>query len=309
MIDASAVFCDALTVTVPFDEWEPLLAETSDVLQGASMELQHRDDAREIWATPGDTGIVRFQRMGRAGVVAIYASGASLALLRSRNMLGEYLHVLASRPHKVTRLDASADVACDAPRAISDLRSLGRSGAISLTRKSVEPEAVEVWERLRPDGQLSGSVYFAKKASVSLLVYDKRLERYDKTFVEWPDLSERVRYELRVTNGLPTLRDAYSPAPLFFQHLSPSVLQRPAGLPDRGHDGLGFTVERAAPALPAVRLKARVGASCDLGALCELARRKGAGGLPFLLSLVKARYEREEARVALEGVKGGIPLR
>lgn len=306
MIEASAVFCDALTVTTPLDEWESLPGDMTDVLNAASMELQHRDEGREIWVTPGDTGIVRFQRMGKAGVVSVYASGAALGRLRFAKMYGQYLHVLASRPHKVTRLDASADVACDTPSVMADLRARGRAGLISLTRKAVTPEAVEFWDRLRPDGRTSGSIYFAKKADVSLLAYDKRQERYDKTSAEWDELDERLRYELRVTNGLPTLGDAYCPAPLFFQHMSPSVLPRPEGLVERVHDGFGFSVERSPPPLPAARLKSRAETSADLGALCALAAREGAGGLPFLLSLVRARYDREMAAGASSGVKGPL---
>lgn len=304
MIEASAVFCDALTVTVPLDEWESLPADLTDVFNAASLELQHRDDGREIWSTPGDTGIVRLQRHAKAGVASIYASGAALGRLRFAKMYGQYLHVLAQRPHKVTRLDASADVACDAPAVVADIRDKGRAGLISLTRKAVAPSAVEFWDRLRPDGRISGSVYLAKSADVSLLVYDKRLERFDKTSAEWDELDERVRYELRVSNGRPTLGDAYFPAPLFFQHMSPSVVPRPDGVIERVHDGFGFTVERGEPPLPAARLKSRAETSADLGALCALASRDGAGGLPFLLSLVRARYDREVARAASSGVKG-----
>lgn len=306
-MDASSVFCDALTVTVPLDEWDSLPGDLLDVFNASALQLQHRDDGREIWSTPGDTGIVRLQRHAKAGVASVYASGAALGRLRFAKLFGHYLHVLAQRPHKVTRLDASADVACDAPAVVAAIRDKGRAGQVSLTRKAVSPSSVEFWDRLRPDGLVSGSVYLAKSADVSLLVYDKRLERFDKTSAEWAEIDERVRYELRVSNGLPTLGDAYNPAPLFFQHMSPSILPRPDGLPERAHNGFGFSVERGPPALPGARLKSRAETSTDLGALCVLASRDGAGGLSYLLSLVRDRYEREVSRSQGSGVKGPAP--
>lgn len=304
MIDASAVFCDALTVTVPLDQWESLPGDLGDVFNSASLELQHQDEGREIWATPRDTGIVRLQRHAKARVVSVYASGAALGRLRFAKLFGQYLHVLAQRPHKVTRLDASADVACDAPPVVVDVRDRGRAGLVSLTRKAVAPASVEFWERLRPDGRISGSVYLAKTADVSLLVYDKRLERFDNSAREWDGLDERVRFELRVRNGQPTLADAYAPAPLFFQHMAPSVVPRPADVPSRPHNGFGFSVERGVPALPAARLQARVESSTDLGELCLLAARDRAGGLPYLLRLVRDRYQAEVIRASEDGVKG-----
>lgn len=305
MIDASAVFCDALGVTVPLDEWEALPADLTDSLNGAGLQLQHRDDGRELWATPGATGVVRLQRHGRAGVVSLYASGLALAALRAASVYSSFLHVLASRPHKVTRLDASADVACDAPPVIADVLAKGRCGTVALTRKAVRPEDVDHWSKLRPDGRESGTVYLGSAAAdVRAAVYDKRLERYANTSAEWDDLPERVRYELRVRNGLPTLGDAYCPAPLFFQHMSPSLVPRPEGVVERVHNGFGFEIDRPEPALPAARLKSRTETSADLGALCVLASRDGAGGLAFLLTLVRVRYEREVARAASSGVKG-----
>lgn len=304
MIEASAVFCDALTVTTPLEEWESLPGDMTELLNASSMQLSYRDDGRELWETPDDTGIVRFQRHGKAQVVSVHASGRALARLRSAKLFAEYLHVLASRPHKVTRIDVSADVVCDAPSVLADVLDRGRSGLVSLTRKAVHREAVEFWNSLRPDGRESGTIYLNKKADVGACIYDKRLERYNKTPAEWGDLDERLRYELRVTNGLPTLGDAYCPAPLFFQHMSPSLVPRPEGVAERVHNGFGFSIERSPPPLPAARLKARAESSADLGALCVLASRQGSGGLPYLLSVVRDRYAREMLRLASSGVKG-----
>lgn len=295
MLDASGVFCDALNVTVPVEEWDAIGEDLRGVFNAAALELQHRDDKSQRWRTPCLGGLVRLERLGHARVVQVTASGAALARLRFVRLFGEYLRVIAQRPHKVTRLDATLDVERPAPAAIAAMRDLGRAGGVSLTRKAVPSDAVEFWERVRPDGLLSGTLYLHKKADVSLVVYDKRLERYDKTSAEWEDLPERVRYELRVTNGLPTLADAYDPAPLFYQHMSPSIFPRPPGLPERACEGLGFDLgPRPSPPLPAARLKARVEASVDLGELVDLARRDGAGGVEFLVSLVRRRYASAE---------------
>lgn len=307
MIEAASVFCDALGLTVPVDQWESLPAELTDAFSDAGLQLDFRDDSREIWATPGDSGLVRMQRHSRAGVVAVYASGSALARMRLSRAYAKFLYAFAARPHRVTRLDATADVACDAPPVIADVLAKGRAGTVALTRKAVAPDAVEYINSLRPapDSRVSGTVYFGRKsAEVRAAVYDKRLERYAKTSAEWDDLPERVRYELRVMNGSPTLSDAYQPAALFFQHMSPSFFPRPPGLPERVVDGLGFEIDRPPPTLPGMRMRHRAETSEDLGALCALAARDGAGGLPFLLTLVRERYQREVVRLAQSGVKG-----
>jgi len=303
------VICDHLSVTCPLEHWSSLPDSLSLHLSDAQMELQVSSDHLYLWRTSDGTGMVRIERMSRAGVVSVLASGHALAKLRALGVWGRYLCELAALPHKVTRVDVACDVYAFAPTVIADALAKGRSGAVALTRKCISGQDVESHMSLRPDGLESGTVYFGSKgAEVRAAVYDKRLERYKKTSAEWSDVDERVRYEIRVRNGLPTLRDAYEPAALFFHHATPSLLPRPSGVPDWVPHGDGFSIERSAPHFPAMRLRSRVESSTDLGAICTLAARDGAGGVEFLLSCVRRRYDVELARAASSvGLKGLAP--
>lgn len=306
MIAAQQVFCDYLRLTTQLDEWDELNDALALHLSDGQLQLRASTDSLRLWETPSSSGVVRLERLPHIGVVSISASGQSLAQLRSVGAFGRFLLELASRPHKVTRIDVSADMDADAPPVIADALAKGRCGTVALTRKTIAPSAVEYHNSLRPDGRVSGSVYFGdSSAKVRAVVYDKRLERYARADASWDDTPERVRYEIRVANGLPTLKDAYLPAPLFFHHASPSFLVKPADVPAWTPHGEGFEVERPSPPLPAMRLRSRVESSSDLGALCDLAARDGAGGVEFLVSLVRKRYaDAEKARAAPGGVKG-----
>lgn len=300
-----SVFCDALSVTHPLEHWDTLPGALAVHLSDAHMELVSSTDRVHLWRVPESSGQVRIERMARAGVVSVYASGQALAKLRAVNLFGRYLMEIGQLPHKVTRVDVACDVHTDGPSRIADVLARGRCGSVALTRKTVSAHEVEYHDNLRPDGRVSGTVYLGSKhAEVRCAVYDKRLERYRATSAEWDSLEERVRYEVRVRNGLPTLRDVYEPTALFYHHASPSLLPRPSGVPDWVPQGEGFTVERAPPSLPALRLRDRAAASHALGTLCELAMIEGAGGLEYLLWLVRDRYQGEVLRLAQSGVKG-----
>jgi len=320
MLNGRDVFCDSLTVTSPLEHFADLRSLLTHTLSDAGFCVAFATDTVEAWSTVSpdatDTsrfarGLVRIERYPRAGVVAVSASGQVLTALRSLHLLGPYLHDLARHPHRVTRMDVTADdYTVFAPTEVARVRDVGLAGAVSLTRKGIAPSDVSWTFSLRPDGHESGTVNLGKpSANVSLLVYDKRLERYSKTRADWSNLPERCRYEVRVKNGLPTLHDAYEPASLFFHHLAPSLCSVPADVPAWVPRGDGFTLPDRSKRFASDILVSRVQSSPDLRQLCQLAAAGDGlrrdlfnpsgygGGLALLQHLVADVYAQESLRL------------
>ena len=170
--------------------------------------------------------------------------------------------------HKVTRLDATLDVDVDAPPVLHRLVKRARVGAgVQLTRKRILPAQVTTLLSTRLDGRLSGTAYFGSKtAPVRLCVYDKQKERVDAGVLDAPPC---LRYELRLRNGLATLRDVSLPAPIFWHHMA-GVLRRPVGVPAWSPAVNAYRPDRV-ELDPDCRLRRRVEHSPDLAALVALA--------------------------------------
>lgn len=263
----AAVFCDAAQVTFDPCDWRSLRDELLPLLDHVGMQttFDRAQDSAALWKHR-DGGIVRAARMN--GVVTLYASGQFLALVRVAGLLNNYLASIGTVAHKVTRLDATMDVDVYAPPLVRRLYNRGRTGrGVQLTRKVIPPGSVECRFSTRSDGQESGTVYFGSKtAPVSLAVYDKQKERHDAGF---PDAPPCLRYELRVRNGLPTLRDCSDPESLFWHHMS-GVLKRPPGVPPWVPAYEAFRPLRV-EIDPDYRLRRRVEFSSDLAAMVKLA--------------------------------------
>jgi hypothetical protein len=78
-----------------------------------------------------------------------------------------------------------------------------------------------------------------------------------------------LRYELRLRNGLPTLRDASDPTAAFWHYMG-DALRAPAGVEPWNPAADTFKPERVALD-PSLRLRRRVESSADLSALVKLA--------------------------------------
>lgn len=280
------VFCDHLTCTVPPDEWHSLRPELESVLDGVYCESPQSG----VYLCPLG-GWVKVGK--RSGVVWVQASGGLLLALRKLGLYNAYLSLFAARPHRVTRLDASLDLAVDAQPEIIRLYMLARGeegeiqdGGIKLSQKTVKRSNVSViLNPSRLDGRNTGTLYIGgKKAEVKLVVYDKREEFYASRQL---DLGHRIRYELRVTGKMGvTLRDAGSPAGVFWHFLSPGILTAPSDAPpwEPFTDG-GFEVQRP-EILPYVRLKNRVENSTELPRLLALADALGPEGRKIFFSMI-----------------------
>lgn len=302
----SEVFADFVGVTFLVGEWPEVREQIQPALDVVSASCEHDEgDNGALWRA-GD-GTVKAKRYGP--VMMLGASGAILAGLRLAGMLGQYLDAVASRPHTVTRLDASLDVRePTAPVIARIVERVSSPEGLSLTRKRVSSQHVTRLVTRGDDGQDTGTVYVGSRAAeVRLCVYDKRMERMARKL---PDVGPLTRYELRLKShvGL-TLRDVWSPSSVFWHFVAPDVLPRPDGVPAWQPHGEPFAIPRRDVPLPAQRLVALVQRSPEARRLAQLAHEVGPYGFSLLLSelqrLVPAGHgDREPAQVVGSQVVG-----
>ncbi len=264
----SAVFADALQVTFDRSDWRSLRSNLLPLFDhiGLGTLLDRPSEEVGLWQLPRG-GTVKVKRW--PSVVSLGAMGQVLEAMRVHSLLNEYLSIIGTVPHKVTRLDATMDVSVDAAPTLHRLVKRARTGdGIQLSRKRVPAAHVKTSLGLRPDNVLSGTAYFGlPSAPVRLCVYDKQLQRIE--VLGQLDAPPCLRYELRLRNGLPTLRDASLPASVFWHYMG-EVLRRPAGISEWSPALDTFTPERVVLDSD-YRLRRRVESSVDLAAMVALA--------------------------------------
>lgn len=272
----SAVICDWLDVTHS--------PENSPSGEVATMLLSLGAEVPSDGVYRLGEGVVRVD--AKRSHTRVSASGGAIAELRSQGVWLEYLSLLASCPHRVTRLDAAYDVCCDAADVLDGLRSRYYDGFARLGRKMLK---VDLWMGVREDGRETGTWYvgYRSRARATARVYDKAWERLQVAGVAIPP---RVRYEITVRRDYgASLRDAAEPHRIFWHVASPALLPAPAGV-EPWESGWGgewrFVMDEL---LPAEVLRRRVGSSGELAALIELADRLGPNGRTYLVRLLDGR--------------------
>lgn len=215
----------------------------------------------------------------------ISASGDVLATLRRLGAFGQYLTILASSPHRVTRLDAALDVPQHAPSVIAAL-DLKYPQSVSLARQ--RPLKTSTLLSCRPDGARSGTWYAGRltQARVTARVYDKSYELLMKKQIFIPD--EYVRYEFTFRKGMATLNDVYNPDAIFYAHCSAVVTPPTDARPWVPSD---YPTWQSDPVnvLPHEAMLRRVSSSADIQAICAMSELIGAEGVNAVMhALAKA---------------------
>ena len=208
-------------------------------------------------------------------------SGACIDHLRAQGQLLSLLGLLAAFPHRVTRLDASLDVAVYAPAVLAALRRRYRHKKVSLGRK---PQGVTLMlARRESDGKETGTFYVGHRtrSRCTARVYDKQAERLARTGQSIPPTT---RYEVTVkTDYGATLRDAAEPERLFWHVAGETLLPRP---PDvhawSGAWAEGFFTVKPEGRPLAVVLGRRIDDSAELEVLERLADKLGPNGRRFI---------------------------
>ena len=124
------VFCDWLDVTFsPSDAPYPAL---NRLLLDAGFDVESSDRSTFVYShqTAAQGKLV----MGSTrGTFRVSASGAICAALRHMAIWNDYLSILGSSPHKVTRLDAALDLAIDGADLVQLMRDRYPSGEVNLS--------------------------------------------------------------------------------------------------------------------------------------------------------------------------------
>lgn len=272
----SDVFCDWLDVTCSPEA--SFLASVRDFCDRNFWPVAYQDaDRVSISVGDGKLTLDTKKRFHRAS-----ASGAVLAVLRSSGLLEQYLALLGSVSHRVTRLDAAKDLPVDAPVVLRALESRYPLDDVSLSRKSLRVS--RLYSARPSDGQLTGTWYVGHRshARVTARVYDKQAEVLARTGLDYPPTT---RYELTFRKDLGcTLRDCLMPASLFYQYASGALLERPDGVsdwePNKDSDWASVAVDTA---LPYELFCRRVELSPEIARLAELAAQFGEVGRPVLV--------------------------
>lgn len=277
------VFCDWLDVTfAPTDCPYP---ELNRLLLDAGYAVLFSDGSAFGYAPPEPAhGSLQIKHCSRWARVSV--SGGACSHLQQAGLWMEFLSVLSSSPHKVTRLDAALDLAMDGADLVAAMRERYASGACSLGRKSI-PTSVML--NVRPDGRETGTWYAGHRtrARTTARVYDKAWEMLQKCGAELPPTA-RVEVTGREGTGV-TLRDAAEPAGFFWSVASPAILNAPEGSPVfTPNTDLGWT-SPPREFDPAALLRRRVEALAELDALLLVADGMGPSGRDYLLHLVQRR--------------------
>ena len=200
-------------------------------------------------------GVLKVSSSGRFHRAS--ASGVFIAELRDRSLWRDYVNLLGSVAHKVTRLDVAVDVDVDAPLVLSALCSVYPDGSFSFGRKSMRTKTF--FERRETDNALTGTWYAGHRSAARLCgrVYDKQLELFTKQGMLSPPLT---RFELTFRKDFgASLWDVLSPTDIFYSHAGNLMDTKLVEYDDWASRGLmpwvsapvdtDFTVERARRAL------------------------------------------------------------
>lgn len=261
-------FCDSLNVTTPVDNSDEL--QTS--LRPFLCEMGGSEDGEGFWsvpvlvgASPGSCGVdlsetarqrgtVVFKRWGQ--VLQVGTSGRALASLRAAGLFGHWLSIIASYPHRVTRLDVAVDIRRPAAGSVMGLYRHVRTEGLALGRKRTP--AAKCRGLLRASHYVTppvetGTVYVGRYGSAEICakVYDKRNEVID---AGGSDPGDWLRVELTFSGQVGcTMRDVSSPGPLFWNYAS-ELLAPPVGFVAWSRGDTGFDLERPAPVDPVVAI-------------------------------------------------------
>lgn len=291
---ALPIFCDWLDVT--FSPTDCPYPELNLLLLGAGFEVSRDAAGVRCYLPPdGARGMVQVSHKARYAKVSL--SGGACAALRALRLFEQVLWVLASSPHKVTRLDAALDLPTDAADVLAALQSRYPGGVVNLGRKGLP---VTRMLATRGDGRESGTYYVGHRtaARFTARVYDKALEADSKRGELLPPTT-RFEVTARKDSGA-TLRDAGVPSAIFWHIAAPALLNRPEGVPMWVPDL--EAAWSAPPRLyqPAEVLQRRVEASPELDALLELADTLGPQGRRHLLHLLARRIDPDAATASAQ---------
>ena len=277
--------CDYLNTTVPDTHSDSI---KSDILNIAS----------SVGAVAVQDGLYKILKSGtlkiddKRGFTLFSASGGFLSALRDYGAFASYLSIISDVPHNVSLMHVAHDIQGDnSPATLGRIykRATGDRG-VRLTRKRVK--YVKKLMSPGPDGRDTGTVYLGhRRSEVWAKVYDKSKERFDNAGVDVPPCT---RYELSVSGKAgASLRDAYSPAPMFWHFMTNVLSGAPEGS-EWSPGSQGFTLPPNVALLPAESLRRLLESSPQFSQMLTLADQIGPHGCEYFLRLVNDRVREHQ---------------
>ena len=153
------------------------------------------------------------------------ASGSCIREFVRLGVFRDYVNILGSVGHNVTRLDVAVDIATDAPAYLRNLESQYPDDLFSFGRKSLR--VTRLYSARASDRALTGTWYVGHRSSarVTARVYDKQAEALEKRCEVLPPTT-RIELTFRKDYNC-SLYDVLMPESLFYSHASPKLLDAP----------------------------------------------------------------------------------
>lgn len=279
-------FCDWLDVTFAPDNCP--FPDINQLLLALDYRVTRDTSGTCMYLPPKPArGVVRIEHRSR--YARISASGGVCSHLRDIGAWEDYLHHLATAPHKVTRCDVSLDLATDGADSVAVIQSRYPNGTAALTRKTLK---LDYWLAVRPDGRYTGTVTlgYRSTARFKAKIYDKAWEALQKRGELMPPTT---RFEMTACKDSgATLRDAAMPDALFWHIACPAIFQTPPeGIPMWEPNADYHYVAKPRVFDAAETMRRRVEHSAELEAFTMLADSMGASGRSYLLHLIKKHLE------------------
>ena len=276
------VFCDALCVTYAPDS-SPL-EECARFLESLGFSISFSSEDAVMFHADLHTS-ARFETKHNYHKIEI--KGLALDLLRNSGSFSNFLGLLATHNHKVTRLDLALDIPRDFPSVLHGIRVKYPTGYAKVSRKKAKIS--EILEPRDSDGKRSGTLYIGSqggKARKFARIYDKQLEALRRDV----ELPPTTRYEFVIREDV-TLRDAYEPAACFWHYMGIDLLQAPKDAPKWVKGAVyGWSTEKFEK-LPVERLLSYLEHCPSLERMVSIADELGPNGRAFLLSQLKRKLE------------------
>lgn len=225
-----------MILNTPFTDWLDVTYAPDDVpepelrvfLLGLGFTVDYDNKRKMRYSPPGERGLLQLHEAARFGRIS--ASGAICSWLQRHGHWSDFLAILSSCPHKVTRIDVAMDVLADGADVIASLQTRYPDGYVSLGRKA--SKVTQMLKQRDSDNRFTGTYYvgYRSSARATARVYDKRFERLENAGTDIGMDVTRYEVTARKDYGV-TLRDAYEPASLFWHIASPAlILTKPKGV-------------------------------------------------------------------------------